>query len=88
MSVDAKGWRSVVTQMLHEEEEPLEWRRSCRYQTAFVASMDTALDVPKPFVVSKVSTHTRHGHVVAPLVEEMFHVTGFVSFENCKTKVR
>ena len=96
MSIEAKWCCCVVTQMLLEEEDPLEWRRlhlvaqKGMWVTfpGLAASMDTAFDVPKPSVVSKISTHTRHGQVVAALVEEMLHVTGSASFENSKTEVR
>ena len=46
----------------------------CRYNTAFLASLDvkTAFDVAKPAVVSRILTLTRvHGHVAVALLAEM-----------------
>ena len=66
-------------------------RKMCRYNTTFMASLDvkTALDVPKPSVVSKIPTSTRvHGHQTAALLAEMQDVRGSACFENSKTEFR
>ena len=56
-----------------------------RHNTAFVAQ--TAFDVARPAVVSKILSLTGvHGPLSAGLLAEMQDVRGSASFENCETE--
>ena len=88
--------QALVTNILQRHWEGQEDRRTdlqpgmYRFITAFMASLDveTAFDVAKPSVISKILTLTGvHGHVT-PLLAEMQDVRRFACFENSDTVFR